>query len=50
MEQMFNLKFYGHFSLFEISTMTAEERSWWIERINKENKALHDQSQRSQRK
>jgi hypothetical protein len=36
MEQQFQLKYYGHFSLFEQAQMTAEDRSWHIKRIQKE--------------
>ena len=38
MEQSFLLKQYGNLSLFEQSNMPAEERAWWIKRIDKENK------------
>lgn len=38
MEQQFQLKTYGKLSLFEQAQMTAEDRAWWMERINKENK------------
>lgn len=36
MEETFILKYYGHFSMFEMANMTAEERKWVIERIQKE--------------
>ena len=36
MEQSYQLKKFGHLSLFEQNVMTAEERAWWIERINKD--------------
>jgi len=39
MNESFILKFYGRFSLFEQINMTAEERAWFIRRIEKENKA-----------
>jgi hypothetical protein len=42
MEQEFLLKRYGNFSIFEINTMTAEERNWFLTRINKENKKIKD--------
>lgn len=36
MEEEFQLKEYGHLSLFEQSQMTAEERAWWLKRVQKE--------------
>lgn len=36
MEQQFQLKFHGHFSLFEQNQMTAEDRAWHVKRIQKE--------------
>ena len=36
MEQSYQLKKFGNLSLFEQNVMTAEERAWWIERINKD--------------
>ena len=38
MEQELQLKHYGHFSIFEMSQMTAEARIWHIKRIHKEMK------------
>ena len=38
MEQSFLLKYHIGLSLFEQATMTAEERNWWIQRIDKERK------------
>jgi hypothetical protein len=38
MEESFLLSFYGKYSIFEQSCMTAEERAWLIERINKAQK------------
>jgi hypothetical protein len=38
MEQSFLLKHYGHLSINEQMDMTAEERNWWLERLDKENK------------
>lgn len=35
MEQSFQLKHHGHFTLFEQSNMTAEERKWWMERLKR---------------
>lgn len=37
MEQQFQLKYHGGYNLFEQHCMTAEERSWIIERLKKEN-------------
>lgn len=43
MEQVYLLKKHRGVSLFESAQMTAEDRKWWLERINKdieeENKA-----------
>jgi hypothetical protein len=33
MEQMFQLKYHGDFSFFEMYYMTAYERNWWIKRL-----------------
>lgn len=38
MEQSFILKQYGSISLFEQNNMTAEERAWWVQRLDKEAK------------
>jgi hypothetical protein len=38
MEQQFQLKHHGNFSLFEQAQMTAEERAWMMRRIEKEMK------------
>lgn len=38
MEQQFQLKHYGNLSLFEQARMTAEDRAWWIKRIERELK------------
>jgi len=29
------LKHYGSLTLFEQNNMTAEDRSWWVKRLNK---------------
>ena len=42
MDQSFVLKHYGRLSLMEQSGMTAEERAWWIKRLDAENKKLQD--------
>jgi hypothetical protein len=36
MEEEFLLKYHGNYSKFELAYMTAEERKWNIDRINKE--------------
>ena len=36
MDQSFLLKHYGHLSIEEQNNMTAEDRMWWIRRINEE--------------
>ncbi len=38
MEQRFQLKEYGGLSLFEQAQMPAEERAWYINRLEKEYK------------
>jgi hypothetical protein len=36
MEEQFQLHEYGKLSIFEQSEMTAEERAWWMKRIQRE--------------
>ena len=38
MEQQFQLKHHGNLSLFEQAQMIAEDRGWWIKRLEKEFK------------
>lgn len=38
MEQQFQLKEYGKLDIFEQAQMTAEERGWWMKRLEKEAK------------
>ena len=38
MEQSFLLKHYGQVNLEEQRTMTAEERDWWLSRLDKEHR------------
>ncbi len=38
MEVMFQLKHYGNLSLFEQNNLTAEDRRWWLRRLDKEAK------------
>lgn len=39
MEVSYRLKKHGNLSLFEQDNMTAEDRKWWIERIEKDLEA-----------
>jgi hypothetical protein len=39
MEQTFLLIYYGHMNLSDIRKLTAEERIWYIKRIDKEKQA-----------
>jgi hypothetical protein len=36
MEQQFQLKHYGKLDLWEQAHMNAEDRAWWLKRIEKE--------------
>jgi hypothetical protein len=38
LEQQFLLKQHGGLTLFEQDNMTAEDRKWWIKRLEKENR------------
>lgn len=38
LEQQFQLKEYGNLSLFEQAQMVAEDRAWWLKRLEKEYK------------
>ncbi len=42
MEQQFQLKEYGEYSLFEQSVMTSEDRGWTIRRLEREMKARQE--------
>lgn len=46
MEQQFQLKHYGQLSLFEQSKMIAEDRAWWIKRLQKEFKDKAEQEKK----
>jgi len=46
MDQQFQLKEYGKLSLFEQANMTAEERSWYMERLEKKMKDEEEQSRK----
>lgn len=38
MEESFLLKHFGHLNIDEQYSMTAEERHWWLKRIDEENR------------
>ncbi len=42
MEQQFQLKFHGNYTLFEQDELTAEERAWIMKRLDKELKDRHE--------
>lgn len=48
MEQFFTLKYHGKLSLWELNNLTAEERSWWIKRLNKQKEMEEQQSSSAQ--
>lgn len=37
MEESFLLKQYGHLTLMEQAGLTAEDRKWWLKKIDEEN-------------
>jgi hypothetical protein len=49
MEQQFQLKHYCKLSLFEQNQMTAEERAWFIKRLDKENKDNKEREEKQTR-
>jgi hypothetical protein len=49
MEQQFQLKHFGKLSLFEQAQMTAEERSWFMKRLDKESKDRKEQEEKQSR-
>ncbi len=49
MEQQFQLKHHGKLSLFEQSQMTAEERGWFMKRLEKEFKDKKEQEEAQMR-
>lgn len=49
MEQEFLLKRYGKFDLFELAHMNAEERSWHIQRITKENQRIEEDAKKNKK-
>lgn len=50
MEQSYNLKQNGNYSLFEQENMTAEERNWTIKRINKQREDEKAAAEKARRK
>lgn len=44
MEESFLLKHYGHLDIQEQYKMTAEERHWWLKRLDDENRKINKQS------
>lgn len=38
MEQQFQLKHYGNLSIDEQNSLNAEDRNWWMQRLEKEFK------------
>lgn len=46
MEQQFRLKHYGKLNLFEQDQMTAEERAWYIKRLEKESDDRKEQEEK----
>jgi hypothetical protein len=49
MEQQFQLKHYGKLDLFEQNQMTAEERSWFLKRLEKEFKERKEREEQQTR-
>ena len=49
MEQQFQLKHHGKLDLFEQNQMTAEERSWFIKRLEREFKEQNEKEQQQTR-
>jgi hypothetical protein len=37
MEESFLLKQYGHLTLMEQAALTAEDRKWWLKKLDEEN-------------
>lgn len=46
MEQQFQLKHHGNLSLFEQANMVAEDRAWWMRRLEKEFKDRAEQEKK----
>lgn len=49
MEQLFLLKNYGHLSLHEQNLMNAEDRAWYIDRLNKEEEKKKEAEEKAAR-
>lgn len=49
MEQQFQLKHHGKLSLFEQNQMPAEERSWFMRRLEKEFKERQEKEEKQTR-
>jgi hypothetical protein len=49
MEQQFQLKHHGNLSLFEQNQMPAEDRGWWMKRLQKEHKDKQEAEQKQMR-
>jgi hypothetical protein len=49
MEQQFQLKNYGKLSLFEQNQMPAEERAWWMRRLDREFKERKEREEAQSR-
>lgn len=47
MEQQFQLKYHGRFTLFEQSQMVAEDRTWYLKRLEKEFKDKAEREKKS---
>jgi len=46
MEQQFQLKHYGNLDIFEQDNMTAEDRNWYMKRLEREFKERADREKR----
>jgi len=49
LEEQFQLKQYGNLSIFEQSQMIAEDRAWWMRRLQKEFKEQKEAAEKSYR-
>ncbi len=47
MEQQFQLKWHGKLTLFEQDNLSAEDRGWWMRRIEKELKDRNEREKAS---
>jgi hypothetical protein len=50
LEQQFQLKTHGNLSLFEQENMTAEDRAWWMKRIEKDIKERNEKEKEAMSK